>query len=194
MGNLRNLTELANTIVEFHTYCNWGYDLSDLILTAGGWWLGTGGFGSTGGTNSPGLPGSLGTLGSIVFSVSCDSLGLLTGTGGGVRGERFKVFSFSHPSGVGRTWARGRGPGGNEQDSLVHAGFLKRGGTGGSCSLGLRLGDGIFRWGSARHCSCGSGTCKGSSTLISGKLLLGGGGGTIGTEGLPVKEFALDSE
>lgn len=96
--------EKFNSALYFHTYCNWGHeDFSGLGLIPGGWWLGTGGFGSTGGTNSPGLAWSLGTLGSTGFSVNCDSLGLLLGSGGGVRGERFKVFSFSHPSGVART-------------------------------------------------------------------------------------------
>lgn len=96
--------EKFNSALYFCTYCNWEHeDFSGLGLIPGGWWLGTGGFGNTGGTNSPGLPCSLGTLGSTVFSVNCDSLGLLPGNGGGVRGERFKVFSFSHPSGVETT-------------------------------------------------------------------------------------------
>lgn len=94
----------VNSALYFHTYCNWGHkEFSGLGLTPGGWWLGIGGFGSTGGTNSPGLLNSLGTLGSTVFSVNCDSLGLLPGRGGGVLGERCKDFSFSHPSGVART-------------------------------------------------------------------------------------------
>lgn len=133
--------EKLNSVLYFHAYCNWGHeDFSGLGLIPGGWWLGTGGFGSTGGTNRPGLTCSLGILSSTGFSVN---LGLLLGSGGGVRGERFKVFSFSHPSGVARTRARGRGSGGNEQDSLTHAGFLRRGrgGTGGSCSLGLQFED-----------------------------------------------------
>lgn len=141
----------------FHTYCKWWpNDFSVLGLTAGGWWLGTGGFGSTAGTNSPGLPSSLGALGSASFSTSWDSLGLLPGRGGGVRGERFKLFSLSHASGGARTCAGGRGSGGRGWDPLPLAGFLNtgRGGTGGG------------------------------SSLISGKLLLGGGGGS-GAVGLP---------
>lgn len=133
-----------DTGLYFRTYCNWGPEgFSGLGLNPGCWWPGTGGFGSTGGTNSPGLPCSFGTLLSAVLSVNWDNLGLLLGTGGGVRGERFRVFSFSHPSGVVRTCDRGRGSGGSEQDSLLHMGFLKRGkgGTGGGCSFGLQFED-----------------------------------------------------
>lgn len=181
----------------FHTYCNWGHEgFSGLGLSTGCWWPGTGGFGSTGGTNSAGLPCSLGTLVSTGFSVIWDNLGLLLGSGGGVRGERFKVFSFSHPSGVLRTWDRGRGSGGSKEGSLTQKGFLKRGkgGTGGSCSLGLRLEDWIFRLGSARHGNWGSLTLKKSSVLISGKLLFGGGGGAADPAVFPLKECDLDSE
>lgn len=166
--------------------------------------FGTGGLGATGGTKSPGLAASLGEASSVIFR----NLGLLAGTGGGSdvggpREDRWKDLSLSQflevatamaaeletelvpwpgvqGSGLGFTLSRKQG-----FRRLGTVGALPNGG-----SLILRGVAGTLRPGSIRLKPNGSFLASSRAGPASGRLRLGGGGGSKGLGLLEVKEWA----